>query len=224
MNAPLPTVPARISLRPVGNPLGLGLLAFGIGMLMLAAEGAGWMPVNESHELGLLLAAFVFPLEGVSALLAFAARDTLSATVLGLFTTSWLALGLDALTAAPGARSVILGVFLLGFGGAVATLCLLAAAAKPLIACLLAMSATRAILYGLFELTGTSAIQRAAGYVAAAIAGGAWYVASAFLIEEMRGSSLLPTFRRGPARSAMSGELEAHADHATGEPGVRPQL
>jgi len=35
----------------------------------------------------------VFPLEGVATIVAFLARDALTATALGIFTTSWLAPG-----------------------------------------------------------------------------------------------------------------------------------
>ena len=81
----------RINVRPLANPLPLGLFAFGIGMLMLAGQTAGWIPTGEAKQVGLLLASFVFLLEGFSTVFAALARDTLATTVLGLFTTSWLA-------------------------------------------------------------------------------------------------------------------------------------
>src|SRR5579875_2562551 len=95
------------------------------------STSARWAPVKEAPQGGLLMAAFVFPLEGLAAVLAFLARDTLAATVLGLFTTSWLALGLVLITATPGAISVTEGFFLLGFTGAVAVLGFLATSGKP---------------------------------------------------------------------------------------------
>lgn len=49
----------------------------------------------------MVLAAFVFPLDAVAALMAFWARDTLAATVLGLFSTSWLTIGVSLITGAP---------------------------------------------------------------------------------------------------------------------------
>jgi hypothetical protein len=51
-----------------------------------------------------VLASFVFPLEGMAAIFAFLARDTLVATVLGLFTTSCLTVEL-ALIIGPPARA-----------------------------------------------------------------------------------------------------------------------
>jgi uncharacterized protein len=106
------SAPARINLRPLGNPLPLGLYSFGVGMLLLAAQSAGWVPLKETSQVGLVLATFVFPLEGVAAINALWARDTLAGTVLGLFTTSWLALGLLFITAQPGATSATLAFYL----------------------------------------------------------------------------------------------------------------
>ena len=202
----------------------LGMFAFGIGMLLLAAEGAGWAPVSEATQFGILLAAFVFPLEGLAAVMAFAARDTLAATVLGLFTTSWLALGLVLITGTPGAISTAEGVYLLGFAGAVASLAVIAAAGKPLVALTLLLSATRAILFGLYEVTGTAGLEHAAGYVAAAIAAVAWYAGTAFAFEEVRGRPLLPVLRRGASAAAVDADLSEQLDHAQHEAGVRQQL
>src|SRR3954454_12911247 len=77
--------PIRINVRPLASPLPLGLFSFGVGMLLLAAQTAGWVPVGQASQVGLLLAAFVFPLEAVATIIAFLARDVLAATVLGLF-------------------------------------------------------------------------------------------------------------------------------------------
>jgi succinate-acetate transporter protein len=221
---PPPRTEIRTVVRPLANPLPLGLLSFGIGMLLLGAQTAGWAPSGEAPQFGLLVAAFVFPLEGTAALMAFAARDTLAATVLGIFTTSWLALGLSLIVEPPGARSVALGFYLLGFAAAVGSLAVAAVAGKPLIAMLLTLSAARAVLDGLYEVTGATSLRDAAGYVAAALALGAWYVGIAFLLEDLRGEALLPTVRRGAGLSAVDGDPTRGPAHAVGEPGVREQL
>src|SRR5438270_9290492 len=100
----------RIVLRPIGSALPLGFFSFGIGMLLLGCSGIGWIPVTEQKDVGMVLVAFVFPLELVATVFAFLARDTLGATTLGLFTTSWLALGWADYSAAPGTKSVTLGI------------------------------------------------------------------------------------------------------------------
>ncbi|MBV8956575.1 MAG: hypothetical protein JO153_08065 [Solirubrobacterales bacterium] len=214
----------RINLRPLGNPLPLGLYSFGVGMLLLAAQSAGWVPPKETSQVGLVLATFVFPLEGVAAITAFWARDTLAGTVLGLFTTSWLALGLLFITAQPGATSVTLAFYLLGFAAVVSSLAVIALAGKPLIALVLTLSATRALLAGIYEASSATALDRAAGYVAAAIAVVAWYAGTAFLLEDVRQEPLLPVLRRGAAKSAVAGELSDQLHRADGEAGVRQQL
>src|SRR5256714_13945012 len=81
----------RIVLRPIGSGLPLGFFSFGIGMLLLGCSGIGWIPAGEQKDVGMFLIAFVFPLELIATVVAFLARDTLDATTLGLFTTSWLA-------------------------------------------------------------------------------------------------------------------------------------
>lgn len=214
----------RIAVRPLGNPLPLGMFSFGIGMLLLAADSAGWVPLSETEQVGIILATFVFPLEGLATVMAYLARDTLAATVLGLFTTSWLALGLILITGRPGAISVTEGFYLLGFAAVVVSLALIAVAGKPLIALTLVLSAARAILYGLFEVTSTRGLEHAAGYVAAAIALVAWYSGTAFALEDMRQRPLLPVLRRGAATTAMEGELAEQLARARQEAGVRSQL
>ena len=138
----------RVFLRPIGSGLPLGFFSFGIGMLILGCAALGWIPVSEQHDVGLVLAAYVFPLELIAAIFAFLARDTLGATTLGLFTTSWLTLGLaDALTQ-PGRRSVTFAVYLFGFAAAVVLLAGMSALGKPFFSLLLLLAAVRMALSG----------------------------------------------------------------------------
>lgn len=153
----------RINLRPLASPLPLGLYSFGIGMLLLGAQSAGWIPVKEDLQVGLVLASFVFPLEGVAAIFAFLARDTLAATVLGLFATSWLTVGLALIVGPPGTSSIALGFYLFAFAAAVIALSAVAVRGKPLIALVLMLSATRAILDGIYEVSGSLGIEAGFG-------------------------------------------------------------
>src|SRR5689334_3833513 len=115
----------RIMLRPIGSGLPLGFFAFAIGMLLLGCSAIGWIPVSEQKNVGMLLMSFVFPLELVATTVAFLARDTLGATTLGLFTTSWLALGWADYASPAGVTSVTLGIYLFGFGTAVLLLAMM---------------------------------------------------------------------------------------------------
>lgn len=223
-NPDLAQTAVRINLRPLASPLPLGLYSFGIGMLLLAAQSAGWVPLKESSQVGLVLASFVFPLEGLAAIVAFQARDTLAATVLGLFTTSWLTIGLALITGQPGANSLTLGFYLLAFAAAVIALAGIALTGKPLLALVLSLSAARAVLDGIYELSASTSLERASGFVAAAIAGVAWYAGTAFLLEDLRQGAALPVFRRGAAKAATDEELSAQVQRASGEAGVRQQL
>lgn len=213
-----------ISLRPLANPLPLGLFSFAIGMVVLAGQTARWIPAGEDAQVGILMAAFVFPLEGTAAVFAFLVRDTVAATVLGLFATSWLALGLLGLSAPPGARSPAAAFLLFGFAAVVYTLCLLAMLGKPLIGAILALSGTRAALDGIYQLAGGSELERVAGYLAAAIAATAIYAGAAIVLEDLRQEEVLPVFRRGAGRRAMSEEPAQEIEHVGHEAGIRRQL
>ena len=100
----------RIMLRPIGSGLPLGFFAFAIGMLLLGCSAIGWIPASEQKDVGMLLIAFVFPLELIATIVAFLARDTLGATTLGLFATSWLSLGWADRSSPPGSTSITLGI------------------------------------------------------------------------------------------------------------------
>lgn len=213
-----------VALRPLASALPLGFFAFGIGMLLLAAQGADWIAATESKHVGLLLAAFVFPLELAAAILSFVARDVFAATGLGLFSTSWLALGLTLQTGQPASTSGALGVYLVGFAGVLVPLATAAFAGKPLIGVILALAAGRSVLAGIHELGGSGQLDHAAGILAAIIAGLAWYGGAAFLLEDMRQRTILPTFRRGGSREALEGSLSEQIARARRDAGVREQL
>src|SRR5881392_4434086 len=133
----------RIMLRPIGSGLPLGFFSFAIGMLLLGCQAIGWIPVSEQKDVGMLLMSFVFPLELLATIFAFLARDTLGATTLGLFTTSWLALGWTDLSSPPGSTSVALAVYLFGFATVVVLLAGVSTLGKPFFSLLLSLAATR---------------------------------------------------------------------------------
>src|SRR3954463_3546756 len=159
----------RIMLRPIGSGLPLGFFSFGIGMLLLACQAIGWIPVGEQRDVGLLLASFVFPLELIATIVAFLARDTLGATTLGLFTTSWLALGWADITAVPGTTSVALGVYQFGFATVVLLLALMSTLGKPFFSVLLSVACTRMVLSGWYQAGGAHEWLKASGWVGIAL-------------------------------------------------------
>ncbi len=213
----------RIFLRPIGSGLPLGFFSFAIGMLLLACFSIGWIPVSEQHDVGLLLIAFVFPLELVATIVAFLARDTLGATTLGLFTTSWLALGWTDLSSAPGTTSVTLGVYLFGFATTALLLAGLSTLGKPFFSVLLTAAVARMVLAGYHEIGGGIEWQKVSGGFALGLAALALYGGTALALEDARQRELLPLFRRGHADEAFQG-FDAQLERLEAEAGVRQQL
>ena len=136
----------------MGSELPLGFFSFSIGMLLLGTQSLGWIPAPEQRDVGMILVAFVFPLELVATLFAFLARDTLGATTLGLFGASWVTLGWSEITAKPGATSTALGVYLFGFAAIALLLASLSTFGKPLFSVLLLAAAARMALSGIYEV------------------------------------------------------------------------
>jgi uncharacterized protein len=213
----------RIMLRPIGSGLPLGFFSFGIGMLLLGSTAIGWIPVSEQKDVGMLLMAFVFPLELVAMIMAFLARDTLGATTLGLFTTSWLALGWADKSSPPGSTSVTLGIYLFGFATVALLLAMMSVRAKPFFSVLLALATTRMVLSGYYEIGGSTGWYKVAGGFGIALAALALYGGVALGLEDAQQRELLPLFRRGPAQEAFAG-YEKQLERLEAEPGVRQQL
>jgi succinate-acetate transporter protein len=211
----------RIVLRPYANPLPLGFFSFGVGMILLAGLGLGWLSsAQDVRATGVLMATFVFPLELVATVVAVLVRDTAAATALGLYTTSWLGLGLlDVLNPAQQASRPV-GLFLVAFVIMLVPLAVSAVFGKRLLAVVLSASIVRAALQACFELGAPRWTETADGIAALVLLALACYSGTAFLVEDLRGGSgLVP--RRGHAADA----LERGADQpVSAEPGVREQL
>jgi uncharacterized protein len=214
----------RIVVRPYASSLPLGFFSFGIGMLLLGGLANGWIHPSERHTVGLLLALFVFPLELVCAIFALLARDTFGATGLGLFTTSWLALGIANTQASQDSVSRAVGLYEFGFAFAVVLLAIAAFASKPLIGVIMLVAATRSALAGVHEWGGPSWAWTTAGWLGVAIFAAAMYGGLAFLLEDARKQPVLPVFRRGTSREAFEGDLRGQLDQLDSEAGVRQAL
>jgi succinate-acetate transporter protein len=214
----------RIVVRPYGSGVPLGFLAFGIGMFMYAAQDIPWVQMSEARNVGLVLTAFVAPLEGVAAIIAFLARDTMAAVALGLFTGSWLFTGYSTMHAKPGVLSAADGYFLIAFTIAVLVLAGVAWLGQPLIAALLTVAAARGITSAVYQLGGGRGWDHVSGWIALAIFCVAMYGGLAFLLEDAKGRAVFPIGRRGTSHEAIHGDLEAQLAGLAGEPGVRKAL
>lgn len=213
----------RIFLRPVASGMPLGFFSFAIGMLMLGMSAIGVTPLAEMHQIGLILALFVFSLELIATIFAFLARDTMSAATLGLFTTSWLTLGVFDIISKPGETSIAVGMYLFGFSFAVLLLALMAAPAKPFFTILLLIALGRMVLSGIFEVGGPHGFYIVSGYFALVLVAFAFYGGTAFALEDAKQKPVLPLFRRGAADEAFSG-YQNQLSRLEAEPGVRQQL
>ncbi|MDN5747341.1 MAG: GPR1/FUN34/YaaH family transporter [Pseudonocardia sp.] len=217
-------VATRIVVRPLASGLPLGFLAFSLGMLMLAGVSLSWVPVPALPTAGLILAAFVAPAEFLAAVLAALARDTGAAVSLGLFSTSWLALGLNYL--AGGGISAATGLYLVGFSVVLLILATPALMGRPLLGAILLLAAVRGAFAAVYQFGGPPGWSRLAdGVIALVIVTLGWYAGLAFLLEEVQNRTVLPTGRRGPARQAFDeSRADSQLQDLPRQAGIRRQL
>jgi hypothetical protein len=219
-----PEAVARVALRPIASPLTLAFLALAVGTFILAGLQLSWIPVAQSADIGLALIVFVFPLQAVSSVFGFLARDSIAGTGTGLLTGSWLAIGVVTFTSRPGQTSGALGLLLIGAAAALLVPATVGAASKPLASLVMSGVALRFFLTGAYELSSASAWKYAAAAEGLLLALVALYAGLAFELEDNRGRAVLPTLRRGAARQAVAGTLADELEGLQKAAGVRKQL
>jgi hypothetical protein len=214
----------RVMLRPLASSLPLGFFAFTVGTVLLSALELSWVPPAQDASLMILVLAFVVPLEALSGLFAFLARDSGAATGLTMLSASWLATSVTVMRGPPGALSAPLGVFLLTLTALMLISSVTAISGKPLFGVLLLIGACRFALTGVYQVTGTAAVEQAAGWIGIPLAVFALYGGLALLLEEAYQRTVLPLGRRGRSRTSLEGGFARQVHQAEQEPGVRPQL
>jgi hypothetical protein len=212
-------------LRPLGSPLPLGAFTLVPTGMLLAGLQLGWFIPADAKTIALLVLGFGVPLQLLSSILAFMARDALVGTGFGIFTGVWLAFGLSEVSGTVAQTSNVLGVFFLSCGALFAMLTGggLAGGKAAAGAVILAGSA-RFLLSGLYELTASRGVERAAGIVGLVFVSVAAYVGLAALLEDSAHRSILPLGRRQRARAAIDEGLDAQLREVQQEAGVREQL
>jgi uncharacterized protein len=213
----------RVVLRPVATPLPLGFLALALATTAFAAVQLGWVPPAEGRVAALTALAATVPLQLLASVVGFSARDPVAATGMGVLAGTWGVVGLTTYTSPPGAASAGLGVLLLTAGVAMAVSAV-SASAKLVPATVMGLAGVRFAVTGVYELTGSTSWQTAAGCVGLALGVLAVYAALALELEAVRGRTVLPTGRRGPAAAAVAGEEFLDGAGPEREPGVRSQL
>lgn len=214
----------RVVLRPIASSLPLGFLAFTVGTVLLTTLELEWVPVTEGGQLMLLVLAFVVPMEVISGLFAFLARDSGAATGLTTLGAAWTATAITVFRGKPGALSAPLAVFLLTLAAIMIVMAAVSVLGKPLFGVLLLAGGCRFALTGVYQVTGLVPVEHAAGWLGIPIAAFALYGGLALLLEEGSQRMVLPLGRRGRARSSMEGSFAHQVHQAEQEAGVRRQL
>src|SRR5258708_31712854 len=105
---------SRVILRPIASPLPLGMLALAGGTFTIAGVQLSWMPAADSPQAGLAVLTFVVPLQAVSFVFGFLARDPAASTGMALQAGGWVSIGLAPYTAPPGQTRPALGLVFVG--------------------------------------------------------------------------------------------------------------
>lgn len=211
-------------LRPLANPLSLGFLGAFFASMLLVGNELNWVPLRESHKLALGILLFTVPLQFISCIYGFLARDTVCATGIGVQAGMWAMIGVDRLFSRPGSTTAALGLMLVLGALAVVMPAIGAASSKVLAAGVMFATAVRWAITAGYEFSGGPAWKTASGAVGILLAVVALYASLAFEIENQRRSALLPTFRVGEGRKALDAPLRMQVDQVANEAGVRKQL
>ncbi len=216
----------RSVLRPLASSLPLGFFAFGMGTILLTAAELNWVPLAQTRPLITMVLAFVVPLEMISGVFAFLARDVGAATGLSLLGAAWATTALTMLGGPPGARSSALAVFLLMMTAIMLVLSAASLQAKPAFGVLLLAGALRFALTGIYQgsLGGGPVIATVAGWIGLPLAAFSLYGGLALLLEDSTQRTVLPTGRRGRARSSLEDGISRQIEAAEREAGIRRQL
>jgi uncharacterized protein len=214
--------PARIYLQPVAAPSILGLFGLAGATFMVGALMAGWYGSDSS---GLYLAPFALMFGGVAQFLAgmwaFKARDGLATAVHGLWGAFWIGFGMLEFLfsrlgiAFPAGAFPELGFWLV-VAAAITWVCAWAALGENVATFLtLACLALGATLEAIARLSGVmSGLHIAAGYVLIISSLIAFYTATAMMLAETYGRTILVLgkFQKGAQAPVIS--------LGAGEPGV----
>lgn len=214
----------RIVVRPIASPLTLGFLALVVGTFTMAGVELSWITATQDRYAGLAVLLFVFPLQALSSVFGFLARDSIAGTGMGLLSGGWLVIGVLTFLGHPGQPAGALGLILLPVAVVTLVPAVTGAASKPLASLVMTGTALRFFLTAAYQLTGTVAWKQAAAAEGLLLAAVAVYAALAFELEDNRLHTVLPTLRRNAARRAMSGTLAEELRQVHHEAGVRKQL
>ncbi|WP_402463352.1 hypothetical protein [Isoptericola aurantiacus] len=213
----------RIVLRPTGNPLPLGFMALAVATAGFSSLQLGVVGPDEGTTVALAVLVLTVPLQLLSAVIGFGARDPIAGTGMAMVSGVWAMIAVTTLTSPPGSTSPALGVLLV-----TASLAMLAPAAaahgKLLAAAVMVGSAARFAVTGISEVTGSGAWEVAAGALGLALAALALYAALGFVLEEVDHPVRLPVLRRGDGIKPLRDDMDEQVEGIARAAGVRQQL
>ena len=215
---------SQISLQPVAAPSILGLYGFAGATFIVASNLAGWWGDGTSAQYLFPFAAFF---GGMAQLLAgmwaYRARDGLATAMHGTWGAFWLSYGLLNLLVATGALKVPTGAFVaLGYWFIVLAAITWAGAAAALyenvaLTVVLTLLAAGSTFAAIGYTLGQHWAVTTAGWLFVCSAIVAWYVATAMMLQGVRGRVVLPVGKRESAGTPAPGLIQFRS----GEPGVR---
>ncbi len=164
------------------------------------------------------------PLQLLASIFGFLARDAVAGTGMRILAGTWLSISLVMWSAAPGSTSKALGLLLLVASMSMTAPAIASSMGKLVATAVLTTTSLRFALTGIYQLTGSSWRKHAAGFIGVALFALAAYAAFAFLLEDVRRATLLPTLRRGRGRTSITGNLRDQFVAIEREAGGREQL
>lgn len=212
--------PAQVFLRPIGTPLPLGFVGLVVATSVLSCFNLGWIPATEQHQVAIVLMAFAFPLQLISTVLLFLARDAPSGAGIGVQSVTWLSLGLLLETGRPGSLSATTGILLFAAAAALLPSAVTSCTSKLVPGLVMVGVALRYVLTGLYEKLGGTGWDHLAGWEGIAVAGLAVYAALASDLEGSFRRTVIPMGRRVSLEQRLADQFPT----IEREPGVRQQL
>ncbi len=221
---------ARVFLQPIAAPSILGLFGFAAATFIVTAHLVGWYG-NASSPL------LIFPFataaggiaQGAAALWAYKARDGLATAIHGIWGAFWLAYGfLNFMIALrlipaplPHAAVPALGYWFFALAAITAVGAVASLGESLGITIVLVPLAVGAALLGVFYLVGGSGWVHVGGYVTMASAFTAFYTASAMMLANTFGRTILPLGKYAREANAPGGKPVYPIQFEFGEPGVK---
>lgn len=213
----------RIMLRPTGNPLPLAFMALAVATVGFSALQLGIVAPAEEHLIALAVLVLTVPLQLLSSVIGFGARDPIAGTGMAMVSGVWAMIAVSTLLSPPGSSSPALGILLQV--AAVALLVPVAASrGKVLASVVLVGSAIRFSVTGISHLSSTPAWEVAAGILGMLLGALALYAALGFELEESAHPVQLPLTRRQAGLEPFRDSLEEQVEQIASEAGVRRQL